>query len=73
MKTIRIPEEEYLTRAKRAAQMTAERGLDALFLFGSEGDFQNVRYLQASHPSGNGLVSSSLHRERLRCSLVPRG
>ena len=35
MKTIRIPEEEYLTRAKRAAQMTAERGLDALFLFGS--------------------------------------
>lgn len=50
MKTIRIPEEEYLTRAKRAAQMTAERGLDALFLFGNEGDFQNVRYFTSVTP-----------------------
>ena len=50
MKTIRIPDEEYLTRAKRASQMVAERGLDALFLFGSEGDFQNVRYFTSVTP-----------------------
>lgn len=50
MKQIRIPDEEYLVRVKKASEMVAERGLDALFLFGSEGDFQNVRYFTSVTP-----------------------
>lgn len=50
MKNVKIPDQEYLTRVKRAAAMVAARGLDALLLCGSEGDFQNVRYFTSVTP-----------------------
>lgn len=50
MNVVRIPDEEYLLRVKKAAEMVAARGLDAILLCGSEGDFQNVRYFTGVTP-----------------------
>lgn len=50
MNVVKIPDEEYLLRVKKAAEMVAARGLDAILLCGSEGDFQNVRYFTSVTP-----------------------
>lgn len=50
MNVVKIPDGEYLIRVKKAAEMVAARGLDALLVCGSEGDFQNVRYFTGVTP-----------------------
>ena len=47
---IMIPETEYAQRVARAAELTAEAGLDVLVANSNEADYANVRYLSAYWP-----------------------
>lgn len=50
MERIRIPDQEYLDRTRRAAKLIAEWGLDVLLLNGSEADYANTRYFSGFWP-----------------------
>ena len=45
-------DEEYLQRVERAAQLTAEKGLDVLVANSNEADYANVRYFSKRFKSG---------------------
>jgi len=50
MDIVKIPDYEYKERIARAAQLTAEMGLDVLVVNSTESDFANVRYLSGYWP-----------------------
>jgi len=50
MERIRIPDQEYVDRTRRAAKLIAEWGLDVLLLNGSEADYANTRYFSGFWP-----------------------
>ena len=50
MEIVKIPDYEYKERIARAAQLTAEMGLDVLVVNSTESDFANVRYLSGYWP-----------------------
>jgi Xaa-Pro aminopeptidase len=47
---IRIPEAEYAQRLKKAADMTAKKGLDVLIVNSNDSDYANVRYFSSFWP-----------------------
>ncbi len=47
---IKIPDEEYAQRLKKAAQMAAKKGLDVLVVNSNEADYANVRYFSNFWP-----------------------
>ena len=47
---IRIPDEEYAQRLKKAAEMTAKKGLDVLIVNSNDSDYANVRYFTGFWP-----------------------
>jgi len=47
---IRIPDEEYAQRLKRAAEWTARKGLDVLIVNSNDSDYANVRYFTGFWP-----------------------
>jgi Xaa-Pro aminopeptidase len=47
---IRIPEEEYAQRLKKAAKMAGEKGLDVLIVHSNDSDYANVRYFTGFWP-----------------------
>ena len=49
-KRIRIPDEEYAQRRKKAAEMAAEKGLDVLIVNSNDSDYANVRYFTGFWP-----------------------
>jgi len=50
MDRVQIPRQEYKDRAKRAATLMKERGLDALIVNGNEADYANTRYFSGFWP-----------------------
>lgn len=50
MNRVHIPDEEFVERAGRAAELMRERGLDALLLNGNEVDYANTRYFSGFWP-----------------------
>ena len=50
MERIRIPDEEYAERARRAGSLITDHGLDVLVLNGSEADYANTRYFSGFWP-----------------------
>ena len=48
--TIRIPDQEYRDRVKRAAAILTKRGLDALIVNSNESDYANARYFSGFWP-----------------------
>lgn len=50
MKRICIPDAEYKERVKRAAEMIAARGLDAMLVMSTESDYANARYFSGFWP-----------------------
>ncbi len=47
---IRIPDEEYSQRLKKAAAMAAKKGLDVLIVNSNDSDYANVRYFSGFWP-----------------------
>ena len=47
---IKIPDEEYAQRLKKAAAMTAKKGLDVLIVNSNDSDYANVRYFSGFWP-----------------------
>ena len=47
---VQIPEEEYVQRRKKAAEMTAAQGLDVLIVNSNDSDYANVRYFSGFWP-----------------------
>ena len=47
---VQIPEEEYVQRRKKAAEMTAAQGLDILIVNSNDSDYANVRYFSGFWP-----------------------
>jgi len=47
---IRIPDEEYAQRVKKAAEMAAKKGLDVLIVNSNDSDYANVRYFSGFWP-----------------------
>jgi Xaa-Pro aminopeptidase len=47
---IRIPDEEYTQRLKKAAEMTSKKGLDVLIVNSNDSDYANVRYFTGFWP-----------------------
>ncbi|MCE5257754.1 MAG: Xaa-Pro peptidase family protein [Chloroflexi bacterium] len=50
MKRICIPDEEYRQRVARAAELTAQAGLDVLLVNSTEADYANARYFSGYWP-----------------------
>jgi len=50
MKRVLIPDWEYAERAKRAAKLASEKGLDVLLVNSNEADYANVRYFSGFWP-----------------------
>ena len=50
MKRVTIPEIEYLERARKAAELVREKGLDILIVNSTEADYSNVRYFSNFWP-----------------------
>ncbi len=48
--TIRIPDQEYKERARRAAEIMQREGLDALIVNSNESDYANARYFSGYWP-----------------------
>ena len=47
---VQIPEEEYVQRRKKAAELTAAQGLDILIVNSNDSDYANVRYFSGFWP-----------------------
>jgi len=47
---VQIPEEEYVQRRKKAAEMAAAQGLDVLIVNSNDSDYANVRYFSGFWP-----------------------
>ncbi len=47
---VRIPDDEYPARIRRAAELVRQRGLDLLLVNSTESDFANVRYFSGFWP-----------------------
>jgi Xaa-Pro aminopeptidase len=47
---VQIPEEEYVQRRKKAAEMAAAHGLDVLIVNSNDSDYANVRYFSGFWP-----------------------
>lgn len=50
MSRVRIPDEEYQERIRRAAALVSEKGLDVLLVNGNEADYANPRYFSGFWP-----------------------
>jgi Xaa-Pro aminopeptidase len=50
MQRVRIPESEYRERARQAAKLAGDRGLDVLIVNSNEADYSNVRYFSNFWP-----------------------
>lgn len=50
MNRIRIPDEEYQQRIKRAAKLVEEKGLDVFLVNSNEADYANARYFSGFWP-----------------------
>ena len=50
MERVTIPESEYLERARKAAELAGEKGLDVLIVHSTEADYSNVRYFSNYWP-----------------------
>ena len=50
MQRICIPDWEYQERIKKAAQLVAEKGLDAMLVVSTESDYANARYFSGFWP-----------------------